>query len=115
MRLRSWAIWCLNELGDSFVQAIQYGQALVAHRERVLGETHPDTLGSRSNLAAAYEAAGRLAEAMPLYERTLADCERVLGESHPDTLGSRNNLARAYRAAGRPRCGARSKVWRGGR
>ncbi|MGY1947719.1 tetratricopeptide repeat protein, partial [Nocardia asiatica] len=46
-------------------------QAL-ADRERVLGADHPDTLGSRNNLASAYQAAGRVAEAIPLYERTLA-------------------------------------------
>ena len=73
----------------------------LADRERVLGETHPDTLTSRNNLASAYQAAGRLDEAIPLYERTLADRERVLGETHPDTLASRNNLASAYQAAGR--------------
>ena len=101
LRLRGWAIWCLNDLGDSFAQAIEYGQSLVADYERVLGETHPDTLTSRNNLAAAYQAAGRLDEAIPLYERTLADRERVLGETHPDTLTSRNNLAAAYQAAGR--------------
>ncbi len=101
LRLRGWAIGCLNDLGDSFAQAIEYGQSLVADYERVLGETHPSTLTSRSNLAAAYRAAGRLDEAIPLYERTLADREQVLGETHPSTLTSRNNLALAYRAAGR--------------
>ena len=49
--LRGWALWCLNELGDSFALAIDYGQDLVADRERVLGDTHPDTLTSRNNLA----------------------------------------------------------------
>ena len=101
LRLRGWAIGCLNDLGDSSDQAIEYGQSLVADSERVLGETHPGTLTSRSNLAAAYRAAGRLEEAIPLYERTLADREQVLGETHPGTLTSRSNLAAAYRAAGR--------------
>ena len=55
--------------------------------------TTPSTLDSRNNLASAYQAAGRAAEAIPLYERTLADRERVLGPDHPDTLPSRNNLA----------------------
>ena len=41
LRLRGWAIWCLNELGDSFAQAIDYGQSLVADPERVLGEPTP--------------------------------------------------------------------------
>jgi tetratricopeptide (TPR) repeat protein len=45
--------------------------------------------------------AGRLDEAITLYERTLADFERVLGDTHPDTLASRNNLADAYLDAGR--------------
>lgn len=44
----------------------------------------------------------RLAEAIPLYERTLADRQQVLGDTHPSTQTSRNNLAMAYRAAGRP-------------
>ena len=81
--LRGWAIWCLNELGDSFAQAIEYGQDLVADREQVLGETHPDTLTSRNNLASAYQAAGRLDEAIPLYERTLADREQVRARPTP--------------------------------
>ena len=67
----------------------------------MLGADHPDTLSSRNNLAAAYQEAGRPAEAIPLFEQTLADCERVLGADHPDTLTSRNNLAAAYQAAGR--------------
>ena len=37
--------------------------------ERVLGDTHPDTLTSRNNLATAYQAAGRLAEAEDLRNR----------------------------------------------
>ena len=99
--LRSWAISRLNMLGDSFVQAIEYGQGVVADSVRILGEAHPDTLISRGNLARAYGDAGRLDQAIPLYERTLADCERILGETDPRTLTSRNNLAGAYRDAGR--------------
>jgi len=55
----------------------------------------------RNNLALAYRAAGRTAEAIALLEQALADRERLLGTDHPDTLASRNNLAIAYRAAGR--------------
>ena len=67
----------------------------------LLGPDHPDTLASRNNLAGAYRAAGRLTEAITLYEQVLPDSIRVLGENHPNTLNSRNNLAYAYRAAGR--------------
>ena len=111
-RLRGWAIWCLNDLGDSFAQAIEYGQSLVADSERVLDETHPRTLTSRNSLAAAYRAAGRLEEAIPLYERTLADSERVLDETHPNTLGYRNNLALAYRVLGDVPCERVAAGWR---
>ena len=67
----------------------------------LLGPDHPDTLASRNNLAGAYEGAGRLGEAITLYEQVLTDSIRVLGEDHPDTLASRHNLAGAYESAGR--------------
>ena len=67
---------------------------------RVLGEDHPDTLGTRNNLASAYESAGDLGRAIPLYEAGLTDSIRVRGKDHPGTLTSRNNLAYAYQAAG---------------
>ena len=101
MRARSWVIWCLNELGDSPVQAIEYGKNLLPDYERVLGKSHPDILRSRTHLAIAYQEAGRLDEAIPLLERILADSERVLGADDPDTLAFRNNLATAYQDAGR--------------
>ena len=69
--------------------------------EGLLGPDHPATLASRNNLAHAYESAGRLEEAITLYEQVLSDSIRVLGEDHPATLASRNNLAHAYESAGR--------------
>jgi tetratricopeptide (TPR) repeat protein len=98
---RAWAVWCLNELRDSFAQAIEYGQLLVADSERTLGDDHPGTLAARNNLAFAYRAAGRFDEAISLLERTVTDNERILGDDHPGTLTSRNNLAFTYRDAGR--------------
>ena len=100
LRLRRWAVLYLNDVGGSFAQAIEYGQDLVADCERVLGDTHPDTLTSRYHLARAYRNDGRLDEAIPLFERTLADREELLGDTHPDTLKSRNSLGYAYRTAG---------------
>ena len=69
--------------------------------EGLLGPDHPDTLASRNNLAGAYKSAGRLTEAIALYEQVLTDRTRVLGEGHPHTLASCNNLAGAYESAGR--------------
>jgi tetratricopeptide (TPR) repeat protein len=99
--LRVWAVWFLNELGDSAVQSILVGEPLLADHERVLGADHLRTMDTRNNLAAAYREAGRTAEAITLHEQNLADRERVLGADHPDTLTTRNNLAAAYQDAGR--------------
>ena len=66
-----------------------------------LGPDHPHTLISRNNLASAYREAGRLHEAIALYEQNLEDRTRILGPHHPHTLISHSNLAGAYRAAGR--------------
>ena len=66
--------------------------------ERILGLNHPHTLTLRNNLASAYQDAGKLEQAINLFEQTLADRERILGPDHPDTLTSRDNLARAREA-----------------
>ena len=99
LTLRGWALWCLITLGDSTAQAIELGEPLLTDRVRVLGEDHPDTLASRSDLAEAYQAAGRLDEAIPLYEQALAGMARVLGEEHPDTAIVREHLANARQEA----------------
>jgi len=101
IRLRLWAVWALNRLGDSAVQSILIGERLLADQERVLGTDHPDTLSTRHELAGAYHWTGRTTEAIALFEQTVADRERVLGADHPKTLLSRSNLANAYPAAGR--------------
>jgi RNA polymerase sigma factor (sigma-70 family) len=101
LRLRFISLYHLIELGDSAPQAIAVGEPLTADLERLLGARHPDTLNARNSLAAAYLAAGRVADAIPLFERTLAVLQRQLGPDNPDTLTSRNNLASAYQDAGR--------------
>ena len=101
LRLRFIALYHLIELGDRAPQAIAIGEPLTADLERLLGPGHPDTLNSRNSLAAAYLAAGRVADAIPLFEQTLVVLQRQLGPDHPDTLTSRNNLASAYQDAGR--------------
>ncbi len=95
LSLQFWALYDLNELGDSTSQAIAIGRQLVADSQRVLGPDHPDTLTAQNNLAVAYKEAGWSAEAIPLFERTLAALERLLGPEHPDAVTARNNLALA--------------------
>ena len=52
-------------------------------------------------IASAYVSAGRLNDAILLFEQILTDRVRILGNDHPDTLISRDNLARAYESNGR--------------
>ena len=102
MRLRILALHDLIELGDNLPRAIAIGEPLTADLERLLGPDDPETMRSLNDLARAYREAGRVADAVPLVERTLAARERQFGADHPSTLASRNNLASAYRATGRP-------------
>ena len=92
-------LWHAAEFGDP--QAALSLSGAVDLLDETLGPDHPDTLAARNSLAHAYRSAGRLKEAIPLFERSLADCERVLGPNRPDTLTSRNNLAHVYQSAGR--------------
>ena len=96
-------------LHHAFVHADDLGfanEALTLHNavdavQNALGPDHPDTLALGNALAAAYQRAGRLSEAIPLFEKVVADCERILGVNHRNTLASRHNLANAYQETGR--------------
>jgi serine/threonine protein kinase len=72
-----------------------------AVRESALGPDHLDTLRSRNNLAAAQLSAGRIAEAIELFEATLRACDAKLGPDHYTTIECRSNLGSAYWTAGR--------------
>lgn len=101
LRLRLERARFLDDLGDSPARATEAGIALLRDAERELGADDPFTLTCRHNLAIAYQQAGRLGEAIVLYEQNLADREHILGSDDPATLASRNNLATAYQDTGR--------------
>src|SRR5262245_21633424 len=67
-------------------------QALAICR-KVLGENHPDTATSYSNVASCLDAQGKSSEALPLFRQALAIYRKVLGEDHPSTAHSYNNVA----------------------
>jgi tetratricopeptide (TPR) repeat protein/tRNA A-37 threonylcarbamoyl transferase component Bud32 len=96
-----------NTLGLSYLHlseptlAIRQHERALALRRQVFGHHHHDTLVSITNLARAYEEAGRLADAILLHEEDLRLSTAEFGPDHTDTLVSMNNLARAYREAGR--------------
>jgi tetratricopeptide (TPR) repeat protein len=97
----------LDALGQTYKGLGLYDTAATVHsralavREATLGIDHPDTLTSRSNLAAACRDAGRTSEAIALDETTLRLRTTTLGPDHVDTLKTRNNLALKYVDAGR--------------
>jgi hypothetical protein len=68
--------------------ARELGEDTLARRRRVLGEDHPDTLASATNLVMLLGAVGEDQAARELGEDILARRRRVLGEDHPDTLWS---------------------------
>jgi tetratricopeptide (TPR) repeat protein len=66
-----------------------------------LGADHPHTLGTLINLAGAYLAAGKTAEAIALLEQVRNSQVKELGADHPHTLDTLARLAVAYQAAGK--------------
>ena len=80
---------------------LAYWQEMLETSTRVLGADHIQTFRCRDGMASTYEAAGRLDDAIGVYQHTLAARHRVLGKDHPDTIDSCGHLARAYAAAGR--------------
>ena len=87
-----------NLLADA---GISYWQTIAATCGHLLGPAHAQSVQARDRLAGAYSSAGRLAEAMSVFEAALADRDRGLGPEHPDTMAARVNLANSYQAAGR--------------
>jgi tetratricopeptide (TPR) repeat protein len=81
--------------------AIGYWQALGATSTQLLGHGHAQSLLARERLADAYAAAGRLSEALPVFEAALIDREATFGPQHPETVNARLSVANALHAAGR--------------
>jgi CHAT domain-containing protein/tetratricopeptide (TPR) repeat protein len=82
-------------------EATPLARDILAIRRRALGEGHPETATSYTNLAALLEYQGKYAEAEPLYQKALAIRRRVFGEAHPETATRYNNLATSLKAQGK--------------
>jgi hypothetical protein len=66
-------------------------------RMHLLGEEHPDTLTSMSNLAVTYAPSGLMEEGRSTAGGGDGKIRmHTLGEEHPDTLTSMSNLALTY-------------------
>jgi tetratricopeptide (TPR) repeat protein len=71
--------------------------ASVTDAER-FGDQDARLARSLNNLAAAYAAQGKYADAEPLYQRSLAVLEQVHGPDHPDVATTLLNYAALLRA-----------------
>src|SRR5690348_5702716 len=82
--------------------AITYWKSMVATSTLLLGPGHANAVVARDRLAAAYEAAGKSADAIAVFQAALAEREQHQGAEHPETIAARAHLAHAYQSAGRP-------------
>jgi tetratricopeptide (TPR) repeat protein len=67
----------------------------------ILGEGHPSTLASMSNLAVVLRDQGKYEQAEEMQRQALGLHETALGKDHPDTLRCMNSLALVLRGQGK--------------
>ncbi|KAK7389789.1 hypothetical protein VNO78_25083 [Psophocarpus tetragonolobus] len=99
----------LNQMGLACVQLYKIGDAAKHFEEareileRVCGTYHSDTLGVYSNLAATYDALGRVEDAIEILEYILKMREEKLGTANPDVDEEKKRLFELLKEAGRVR------------
>src|SRR5439155_23647700 len=65
-------------------------------RRRVLGDDHPDTLETASNLGFILPALGQVDQGLELQSRVLEQRRKMFGDDHPATLASLARLAQTF-------------------
>ena len=76
-------LWCMHWAG---CRALRLLFPSLRMRRSTLGDEHPDTLRSLSNLASLLQDQGKLSEAEPLFMEVLRMRRSILGDDHPDTV-----------------------------
>lgn len=90
-----------REYCDDHERARALDEDTPRRRRRTLGDDHPHTLATASNLSVRLGALRQFERARALAEDTLDRKRRTLGEDHPDTLVT-NRLLDWLREADRP-------------
>ncbi|GER41535.1 tetratricopeptide repeat protein [Striga asiatica] len=99
----------LNQMGLACVQLFRIDEAAGLFEEargileKECGPCHHDTLGVYSNLAATYDAMGRIEDAIEILEYVLKLREEKLGTANPDFDDEKKRLAELLKEAGRSR------------
>src|SRR5262245_25562883 len=77
-------------------EALLRARKVLAVRQELWGEDHPQYAVSLNNLAAAHRELGEFREARDLCKRALAILQRALGEAHPTCVTTLYELAQVY-------------------
>ncbi|KAJ8626165.1 hypothetical protein MRB53_019472 [Persea americana] len=99
----------LNQMGLACVQLYKIDEAVLLFEEareilqQEYGSCHPDTLGVYGNLAATYDATGRVEDAIEILEQVLRVREEQLGTANPDVDDEKRRLAELLKEVGRAR------------
>ncbi|CAB4280210.1 unnamed protein product [Prunus armeniaca] len=99
----------LNQMGLACVQLFKIDEAAELFEEargileQECGPCHQDTLGVYSNLAATYDAMGRVEDAIEILEYVLKLREEKLGIANPDFEDEKRRLTELLKEAGRTR------------
>ncbi|KAJ7810086.1 hypothetical protein B0H14DRAFT_2379321 [Mycena olivaceomarginata] len=86
--------------GGKYKQTEKLLEEVLKKEKQLLGDNHPDTLGTMGNLANIYSDLGELRKAEELSVIVLEKQKQLLGDDHSDTLHTMSNLARTYSALG---------------
>ncbi|KAJ7765237.1 P-loop containing nucleoside triphosphate hydrolase protein [Mycena metata] len=81
---------------EKWTQLLELQVTVLEKQTQLLGENHPDTLLTMSNLASSYSNLGEHQKAKELQVIVPEKWKQVLGDSHPDTLLTMGNLASSY-------------------
>lgn len=99
----------LNQMGLACVQLFKIDEAAELFEEargileQECGSCHQDTIGVYSNLAATYDAMGRVEDAIEILEYVLKLREEKLGIANPDFEDEKRRLAELLKEAGKTR------------
>ncbi|XP_010478089.1 PREDICTED: uncharacterized protein LOC104757077 [Camelina sativa] len=96
----------LNQMGlaciqlDAIEEAVELFEEAKCILEQECGPYHPETLGLYSNLAGAYDAVGRLDDAIALLGHVVGVREEKLGTANPVTEDEKKRLVQLLKEAG---------------
>ncbi|XP_018434549.2 protein KINESIN LIGHT CHAIN-RELATED 3 [Raphanus sativus] len=97
----------LNQMGlaciqlDAIEEAVELFEEAKCILEQECGPYHPETLGLYNNLAGAYDAVGRLDDAIELLGHVVGAREEKLGTANPGTEEEKRRLVQLLKEAGK--------------